>query len=252
MGLGGLALLIGALYPAKSKDSVTEAINTKQEYAISSVSDNPDTDDDINVDNDNTKSDNNNSMRDSESISATSPTDSPTSIPEPTSAPTALPVYDLIVGGYPEIDKFYNDYYVAWNSCDYSLLKTLYTDNDNIIPLAELESETRFIDDIRDTTYYVKKSYEDGTYIVYVYYEIKYVNIKTTLPRMDKFYLITDEAGHLKIFNSEMDEVLKSYYDERDQDDIIKELIEDTNAYTKAALEKDNDLRVYVEALYGN
>ena len=245
MGFGGLTLFIGTLYPYKNNYGMSETINSGQKALIASVSNSTDPDA-------NTKPDNDSSLTNNESGSApaSTATPTPTPTPGPTLVPEPLPIYDLIVGGYPEIDKFFNDYYVAWNSCDYTLLKTLYTDNDNIIPLANLEKETRFIDDIRDTTYYIKKSYEDGTYIVYVYYEIKYVNIKTSLPRMDKFYLITDQDGNYKIYNSEMDEPLQSYLEERDQDDIIKDLIEDTNKNAKAALEKDYDLRVYVEALY--
>jgi hypothetical protein len=94
------------------------------------------------------------------------------------------------------------------------------------------------------------KSYEENAYIVYVYYELKYVNIKTTLPRLDKFYLVTDDEGNLKIFTSEMDETLKNYFDERDQDEKVQSIIQMTNEKAKEALNNDVDLRVYVEALY--
>ena len=94
------------------------------------------------------------------------------------------------------------------------------------------------------------KSYEENAYIVYVYYELKYVNIKTTLPRLDKFYLVNDDEGNLKIFTSEMDETLKNYFDERDQDEKVQSIIQMTNEKAKEALNNDVDLRVYVEALY--
>ena len=109
-----------------------------------------------------------------------------------------------------------------------------------------------FLDDIRDLSYYIMKSYEDNAYIVYVYYEMKYVNIKTPLPRLDKFYLITDNDGNLKIYNSEMDDILKTYYEERDNDEAVVDIINHTNYKARQAMESDEELRVYVEALYGN
>lgn len=244
MGLGGITLTIGGLYPANHKDDVAETLNRDNEIVASSYEgseDNLDKSEDI------SGSDLANAYTTTNAGLALA---NETITPEPT--PTPLPVYDIIVGGHQEIDKFFQDYYVAWNSCDYDLLKNLTTNPENTIPLLDLKKETRFLDDIRDTTCYVTKSYEDNSYIVYVYYEIKYVNIKTTLPRLDKFYLITDSDGNLKIFNSEMDETLKAYFDERDQDSVVSGIIESTNDKAKAALEKDESLRVYVEALYRN
>lgn len=247
MCIGGLTLFIGALYPVNNTDGIAEVIKREQEHVITSVNNYDDSDNNSKSDSGNTE---NNSTINRNALAVNETVATPIPTPEPTLIPTPQPVYDLIVGGYPEIDDFFHDYYVTWNSADHSLLKTLTTNPDNIISKEALEKETLFIDDIRDTTYYVKRSYEDNAYIVYVYYEIKYVNIKTTLPRMDKFYIITDADGKLKIYNDKMDEELKAYFDERDNDEIISGLIDDTNKNAKAALEKDNDLRVYVEALY--
>lgn len=240
MAIGGLTLSIGALYPVNNTDGVTEAIYRDNELLINSK--------DNFSNNDTAHADYN--MARSAQASTTIATPIPTPGENAISEPTPPPVYDLSVGGYPEIEKFFHDYYVAWNSCDYSLLKSKTTNPDNITPLSDLEKETLFIDDIRDNVYYIMKSYEDNTYIVYAYYEIKYINIKTTLPRLDKFYLITDQAGNLKIYNSEMDEMLKTYYDERDHDEMVSRIIESTNDKANAALKNDEDLRIYVEALY--
>ncbi len=69
---------------------------------------------------------------------------------------------------------------------------------------------------------------------------------------MDKFYLTTDSEEKFKIFNTEMDEMLKSYYDEANLNSAVIDIIESTNDKAKAALENDEDLRIYVESLYIN
>jgi hypothetical protein len=240
MGIGGLSLFIGALYPGKNIDGVAEAINREKELIVASEYSSNDKD---------------NSYMSGAAFASTTmstpiPTPEATVTPQPTPIPEELPVYELSVGGYPEVEQFFHDYYVAWNSCDYNLLKTKATNPDNITPLLDIEKETQFIDDIRDNMYYIMKSYEEDTYIIYAYYEIKYVNIKTTLPRLDKFYLVTDKDGNLIIYNSEMDDTLKTYFDERDNDDLVSWIIEGTNDKTNVALKNDENLRVYVEALY--
>lgn len=240
MGIGGLTLFIGALYPGKNINGVAEAINREKELVLASDNSNNDKD----------YADMSGSAFTSTAIATSIPTPEATTTPGPTPIPTPLPVYELSVGGYPEIEQFFHDYYVAWNSCDYNLLKTKATNPDKLTPLIDIEKETQFIDDIRDNMYYIMKSYEEDAYIIYAYYEIKYVNIKTTLPRLDKFYLVTDEDDNLLIYNSEMDETLKTYYDERDHDDLVSWIIEGTNDKASTALKNDENLRVYVEALY--
>lgn len=242
MGIGGLTLFIGTLYPGNKSDGIAEAINSDKELLISSV--------DAGSEQDNSENDKSPSASTPTATATPTPTPQPTPTPEPTPSPTPLPVYEVTVGGYPEIQQFFHDYYVAWNSSDHEQLKAKSTDPDKVVSLKALERETQFIDDIRDIQYYIIKSYEEKAYVVYVYYEIKYVNIKTTLPRLDKFYLVTDKDGNLMINNSDKDEVLQSYLDDRDRDNYIAYVIETTNDKAKQALEKDNDLRVYVEALY--
>lgn len=239
MGIGGLSMFVGALHPVSYADNLNGYKTESQER-----SDSLRNKDDL-------------KENDSAPVSAlvSNPVDIPTPIPTPTPSPapspipTPLPVYELEEGGHPDIEKFFQDYYVAYNSCDYDLLKTLVTDPENMQPLADLKNETRFLDDIRNITCYIMKSYEEGSYIVYVYHELKYVNIKTRYPKLDKFYLVTDETGNFKIFSSEMDETLKAYYDDRDQDEKVQKVIEETDQKAQQVLNEDADLRIYLEAL---
>ncbi|HHT87841.1 MAG TPA: hypothetical protein GX002_02385 [Clostridiales bacterium] len=243
---GFLTLFIGSLYPIKNNTGLKETAADKK---ITSASDN-DTSQTDKAEADNSAKYPSGSADSYDETAASIPTKEPISTPIPT--PTPLPVYELEESGYPEIEKFFHDYYVAWNLCDRELLESVTTAPENLPPLFEMEKETLFLDDIRDLSYYIMKSYEDNAYIVYVYYEMKYVNIKTPLPRLDKFYLITDNDGNLKIYNSEMDDILKTYYEERDNDEAVVDIINHTNYKARQAMESDEELRVYVEALYGN
>lgn len=245
MGLGCITLLMGTVHPVSNKAGITEATSLDQDNLLISKDD-----ESIKEVEENVSADNNIAMAANRGVTTETPTPSPSPTSGPSPTPTPPPVFELTRGEHPDIDKFFNDYYVTKNSCDYSLIKTLLTDSDNAQPLSELQNETRFLDDIRDINCYIMRSYEEGTYIVYVYSELKYVNIKTSYPNLDKFYLITDEDGNLKIFTSEMDEMLETYFKERDQDEKVQELIQMTNDKAKEALEKDVDLRVYLEALF--
>lgn len=233
MGIGSLTLFAGTLQPDSYADGEINKVKISEEKQIMDVE---------NTDQESEDSFNKNDI----SIFAIA---TPIASPTPTSTPTPPPVYELEEGGHPDIEKFFQDYYVAKNSCDYTVLKSFLTDPEKIQPLADLKKETRFLDDIRNINCYIMKSYEEGSYIVYVYYELKYINIKTVYPQLDKFYLVTDNEGNFKIYSSEMEEPLRTYFEERDQDEKVREIIEKTNEKAKEALDNDEDLKVYLEAL---
>ncbi len=177
------------------------------------------------------------------------PTVMPTATPTPSPTPTPIPVYDLETKGYPEIEELFNDYYVAKNVPDMEKIKSVLNDPSKAYTEEQLEDRTAFVDDYRNIKTYVKKGLYEGTYIVYVYSEIKITGINTPAPALTKSYIITDEEGKLKIFSGEMDEELKTYYMARNDDEDVKELINATNESFEAALNKDEDLYDFWEAI---
>jgi hypothetical protein len=175
------------------------------------------------------------------------PTAAPTLTPIPTLTPTTapLPVYNFDDSAHPKIEALMKDYYVAKNSCDVEKIKTLLSNPDKVKSLEQLQKETEFIEDYRNIKCYVKKGYEEGSYIVYVYKEVKLTGVVTMAPGLDSFYLVTDSDGNVKIYSDEMDPQLKQYYDERLEDKDVKGLIEDTDSKAKKAKAKDEALQTF-------
>lgn len=176
---------------------------------------------------------------------ATTVASDPTVTPIPTVAPTPtpLPVYSIEEKGYPKISQLVKDYYVAKSNRDIETLKNLLSDPNKADTQEELQLKTEYIDEYRNVNVYVKKSYQEGTYIVYAYHEIKFTSINTPAPSLSKFYIVTASDSTLKIFSEEMDEQTRVYYDERSNDADILELMEMTNQKSKEAMEKDEDLK---------
>lgn len=165
----------------------------------------------------------------------------PTSTPIP--EPTAAPIYKLEKESkYPEIKSLFIDYYAAKQNCDTKKLKTMLSDPTKVESQELLQSRTEYIDDYRNIKSYIKKGYLENSYIVYVYHEIKFTSVNTPAPGLAKFYVIQDDNNDLKIFSGVMDEALKVYYDARNADEDIVELIKMTEDKSKSAKAKDEDL----------
>jgi hypothetical protein len=134
------------------------------------------------------------------------------------------------------------DYYTAKNNRDLKTLKTLLSDPSQADSQEDLQKKTEYIEEYRNIKTYTKKGFKEGTYIVYVYHEIKFTSINTPAPGLAQFYIITDADNKLKIFSGTKDPETQAYYDQRNEDEDVAALIEMTNEKGKKAIKEDEDL----------
>ncbi len=172
-----------------------------------------------------------------------------TPMPTVAATPTPLPVYDVKGDGYPKILKMFKEYYTAKGNCDVAGIKKLLSDPSKVETQEELQEKTKYIEKYEKIKAYVKKSFEENCFVVYVYHEIKFTNISTTIPGLSRFYVVTDAEGNLKIFSGDMDPETKSYYDERMKDKDVIALFDMTNDKSEAAMKKDEDLQNFVKKI---
>ncbi len=173
-----------------------------------------------------------------------------TPTPTPIPSPTPIPVYPIEQAGtYPVIDTLFDSYYDAKENCDIDAMKEILSDPEMVCTEELLQTKTEYIEDYRNVKTYTKKGMIDGTYIVYVYHEIKFTSINTPAPGLAKFYVITDGEGKLKIFSGDMDYEIRAYYDERDGDEDVIALVAMTDEKSTQAKAKDQDLSNFWEKI---
>jgi len=190
---------------------------------------------------DNTASDINSLSKEAAIETTEAPTVSP--IPTTIPTPTPWPVYEIEKSGtYPKIDTLFDEYYAAKSIQGIDKLKDILSDPAKVETEEQLQSKTEYIDDYRNIKTYTKKGVEEGTFIVYVYHEIKFTSVNTPAPGLAKFYVITGEDQKLKIYSGDMNDELKTYFDSRNEDEDVIALIEMTNKKSENAKEKDEDL----------
>jgi len=160
-------------------------------------------------------------------------------------SPTDLPVYNLQKDAYPEIKKLFQDFYKAKNDRDIEAIKKLLSDSTKVDSKEDIQKKTQYIESYDKITTYTKKGYAEGTYIVYVYHEIKFTGINTAAPGLSKFYVITDQSNKLKIFSEKMDKTVQTYFDSRNNDNDVKAIIDMTNELSDKAVKKDKDLQSF-------
>lgn len=178
-----------------------------------------------------------------ESFSVTNTESTPT--PDPT--PTPVPVYELEEDAYPQLNELLEKHLDAKARADRETLKTLWSNPANVKSQEDLQKDTDYIEEYRNIKVYSKKGIVEGTYILYVYNEIKFIGINTTAPGLNKYYVITTPDQELKLYNDDFDDELKEYIDDRNQDADVTQLINMTDEKGKEARSKDEDLKTFWE-----
>lgn len=170
----------------------------------------------------------------------------PTAIPTPSPTPTPIPVYPF--EEKEGMDAFIDVFFTAKASSDVDKLKSVYLDPSKVETREQLQKMVQYIEDYRNVKTYSKKSFEEGAYIVYAYHEIKFSSINTLAPGLSKFYVITDDNGNFKIV-SDMAPDVEEYFNARNEDEDVIELIQSTNAKGEEAKARDEDLMIFWNGL---
>ena len=121
-----------------------------------------------------------------------------------------VPEEALEKDAYPEVNNLVKQYYQALVDGDMDTIKTIknYVDEDEELKIVK---KSDFIEAYPVITVYTKKGPEEGSYVAYVQYEVKFVNQETTAPGLSTLYICTDENGNLYINANELEENVVEY-----------------------------------------
>lgn len=111
---------------------------------------------------------------------------------------------------YPEVNNLVKRYYQALVEGDLDTIKSIknYTDAEEELKIVK---KSEFIEGYPALTVYTKKGPEEGSYIAYVQYEVKFVGHEGTAPGLNTLYICTNEEGNLYINANELEESVVEY-----------------------------------------
>lgn len=121
----------------------------------------------------------------------------------------------LVKDAYPEINQLITDYYDAVLRFDIDMLDTLVSDitrvDQNLIR-AKLE----YMESITNIICYTVEGPLEGTFRVYVYYDLKIRGIETLAPALSAMYVTMSSDGSYVIYLSEIDEETQEFIETAD------------------------------------
>lgn len=122
---------------------------------------------------------------------------------------------------YPEINALMQEYYQAATDGDVEKIRTL-VDSVDEETLIYQEKRSAYIEAYQNLKCYTKAGPTEGSYVVYVYYEVKFVGVETLVPGVSPYLVYTREDGSYYIHEGEVDESVNLYLEDISaQDDVV-------------------------------
>lgn len=156
-----------------------------------------------------------------------------------------------------EITELILDYRKAFASGDIDALAKIYN-TEQVMDADTIKATANIINGYENTTCYIKDGNEKNTYVVFIYDDLKIVDIETLVPNLTYVYVMQDSDGGYYIYPGEYDtESSKYYYSDEVQshieqlitDEDIKTLYADVNEKFVKLCEENEDLENFVQKI---
>lgn len=134
----------------------------------------------------------------------------------------AVPQVALEQDAVPEINELFDTYYNAMLEGDTDTMDKL-VDHLDATEILKAQETSKYIESYPTLEVYTKKGPKEGTYIAYVYSEVKFYDYERPIPGMQAYYVCTDENGDYYLNeDGEEDENVINYIRELSlQEDVI-------------------------------
>ena len=159
--------------------------------------------------------------------------------------------YELKKNAIPEINSLIQTYFQALSDCDIETVKKIMVlgDSDSFDKKEEnMKSEGQYIESYENIDCYTKNGLEDNTYVVYVAYDVKFLQMDTLAPGLARLYVVEDSDGKYCIYAPYSDEV-QAYMDEVDKSEDVVLLAREIDDKMTEALASDEKLREFMTIL---
>ena len=159
-----------------------------------------------------------------------------------------VPEEALEKDAYADINNLVKEYYQALVDGD---METIHRIKNVVSEEEELKivKKSEFIEGYPNITVYTKKGPEEGSYVAYVQYEVKFMNIDKTAPGLNTLYICVNEEGNYYINANVLDEKIVEYLKSISVQNDVVDLFNTVQVAYNDVKAQDEDLSVFLDEL---
>ena len=148
---------------------------------------------------------------------------------------------DLVQDAYPEVNRLLESYFEAKAAGDTDTLRQLVSVLDDS-EAQSIQKMSEHIESYNNITCYTKNGPAEGSYAVYVCYDIKFKNVDTMAPSLNMYYVCTAEDGSLYMDTGEWDAQTEAAIVELNSQEDVQNLVAQVDEAYNNALSQDEKL----------
>lgn len=157
----------------------------------------------------------------------------------------------LTMNKYDDVKVLVQTYYKAVTDCDMATLSKVVDDTSDLSEEV-LIKQKEYIESYDKIETYVKNGIKENTYVVWVYYETKLLNIDTSAPGSSVLYVERNEKDNtVHICNSSKDKKIVEYINKLMKDQDVIDFNKNVNVKLERACAQDKDLEQFVSKING-
>ena len=153
----------------------------------------------------------------------------------------------LLENAWPEVNDLISRYFAAMQEDDEETLTAL-RDYTGTAELLRIRENSSHIEAYTDISCFTKSGLEEGSYVVFARYEVKFEGIDTTLPGIAPLYVCENGDGTCYLHDLSQDEAAAAYAAEVAAQEDVTRLYAQVNEEYEARLAQDETLAAYVES----
>lgn len=167
---------------------------------------------------------------------------------ETSAGAVVVPEMPLEENAHEDVNQFVSTYYQALADGNMDVVASMrsYTDETEKIKIVR---KSQYIENYQNIVCYTKPGPMDNSFIAYVYYEVKFVDIDTLAPGLNSLYLYHDDVGTMKIGVGEMDDNIAEYLKKASAQDNVVALFNQVEVKYNEAVEADEKLGTFLAEL---
>lgn len=149
-----------------------------------------------------------------------------------------------------DITELMRRYFKAVSECDMDTLNDIIATNDTLDE-GQIRRQGELIEKYQNISCYVMDGLVENTYIVYVYYEVIFLDIDTPAPGLSRMYVCRDDDGAVYINQEDLKGEIRTYMEEVEHSNVVQNLIDEVNKKLSEACRGDEELDKLVRYLNG-
>ncbi len=156
-----------------------------------------------------------------------------------------VPEVALEENAYPEVNELVEKYYQAIADGDVDTVRSINNNIDDTEAI-RIEETAKYIDKYNSIKVYTKPGPLEGSYLAYVYSEVKFSDYDKALPGLQAYFICTDESGNLYINYGDESDSVANYITEASLQDDVVDLSNEVTVKYNGMLAEDENLPVFL------